>query len=110
MSREAVDALKQYEFPGNVRELKNMIERALIESAGSEITLNHLHFPEESFGRPLERTDFAPLLPRNLRQAEGVLARQAVSQANGNLSEAARSLGISRAKLYRLLPPDFEFT
>ena len=44
LSQETTDRLKAYDFPGNVRELKNTIERALIESGGAEIQLHHLNF------------------------------------------------------------------
>jgi DNA-binding NtrC family response regulator len=42
--RDALAALESYDYPGNIRELKNLIERALIESGGSDIALEHLHF------------------------------------------------------------------
>jgi DNA-binding NtrC family response regulator len=44
LSAEAIAALEQYDFPGNVRELKNLIERSLIESGGGEVRAEHLHF------------------------------------------------------------------
>ena len=44
LSAESLAALEQYDFPGNVRELKNLIERSLIESGGGEIRSEHLHF------------------------------------------------------------------
>lgn len=105
LSGEALAALQRYDYPGNVRELKNIIERALIESAGMEITPNHLHFQgrggsEES----VQRTSTPLHLPENLRQAEVMLAGEAVARAKGNIAVAARALGISRSKLYRLIP------
>ena len=44
IEKEAVNALQDYHFPGNVRELKNIIENSLIKSGGSTIKLEHLHF------------------------------------------------------------------
>jgi DNA-binding NtrC family response regulator len=44
LTPEALAALERYDFPGNVRELRNLIERALIDSGGNTITLEHLHF------------------------------------------------------------------
>jgi DNA-binding NtrC family response regulator len=44
MSFQATLALQAYDFPGNVRELKNIVERSLIESGGTEIHVEHLHF------------------------------------------------------------------
>jgi DNA-binding NtrC family response regulator len=48
LSPQALDALRQYDYPGNVRELKNLVERALIETAGARIELDHLHFVSHS--------------------------------------------------------------
>ena len=44
VNREALTRLESYDYPGNVRELKNLIERALIESGGGTIEPEHLHF------------------------------------------------------------------
>jgi len=113
LSDEALSALKAYAFPGNVRELKNIIERALIESGGGEIRPEHLHFTQlrESTSAPSLSTDsiganHAKSLPLNLQQAEVILIQRALEQTNGNISEAARLLGIGRQILYRKLNPD----
>ena len=122
LSDEALSTLKTYAFPGNVRELKNIIERALIESGGGEIRSEHLHFTHlrESAAASPSPTDSievnhanhvlpsairVPLLslPLNLQQAEAILIQQALEQTNGNISEAARLLGIGRQTLYRKL-------
>jgi len=50
LTTEALEPLEAYDFPGNVRELKNLIERALIESGGSAIGAEHLHFTRSSCG------------------------------------------------------------
>jgi len=100
LSDEALSALMDYAFPGNIRELKNIIERALIESGGSEIQPKHLHFlPITTSAK-----DESPLeIPLNLQQAEVFLIKRVLMQANGNISEAARLLGITRPTLYRKL-------
>lgn len=106
LSGEALSALMAYPFPGNVRELKNIIERALIESGGGEIRPEHLHFVHlrEATAAPLPPTDsdinYAKSLPLNLQQAEAILIRRALEQANGNRTEAAQLLGITRKTLY----------
>ena len=50
LSEQVIEALRDYSFPGNVRELKNMVERALIESGGGEIRVEHLHLLSETVG------------------------------------------------------------
>lgn len=110
LSQEALAALRSYPFPGNVRELKNIIERALIESGGVEIRPEHLYFTHPYMATPAltppsDSVGAKPALslPLNLGQAESLLIQRALEQANGNASEAARLLGISRATLYRKL-------
>jgi DNA-binding NtrC family response regulator len=113
LSAAAVAALREYAFPGNVRELKNIIERGLIESGGATIGPEHLKLAapvatpagEE---RDADRAD-APAavgsgvddLPLRLDAAEGLLIRRALAETNGNVAEAARRLGINRTRIYR---------
>jgi len=106
LSDETLSALKSYAFFGNVRELKNIIERALIESGGREIRPEHLHFTRlrESAVAPLppadSEVDHTKSLPLDLQQAEVILIQRALEQANGNKTEAAQLLGITRKTLY----------
>jgi DNA-binding NtrC family response regulator len=92
--------LEVHIFLGNVRELKHIIEGALIRSGGSTIQPEHLRFfPASSAvkdGSALE-------IPLNLEQAEVFLIKRALEQSGGNISEAARLLGVSRPTLYRKL-------
>ena len=106
LSSEALSRLTEYGFPGNVRELKNIIERALIESGGGQIRPEHLHFfRTEAQSSPLPSTTEPQMamseLPLNLEQAEAILIKRAIAQADGNMAAAARLLGINRTKLYR---------
>ncbi|MBI2505733.1 MAG: sigma-54-dependent Fis family transcriptional regulator [Candidatus Latescibacteria bacterium] len=98
-------ALKTYAFPGNVRELKNLIERALIESRGEEIQVRHLHFAvaEGSNLIPPALFDSALDLDQAAAQAELWVVKRAVAQAGGNISEAARLLNTNRNRIYRIL-------
>ena len=85
--------LMQYGFPGNIRELRNLLERAMLMADGD--TLN-IDLPE--------RADMAtdePVL--TLEQAERRYVRAALVQLDGNRKELARSLGISERTLYRKL-------
>ncbi len=96
-SKDALTALETYAWPGNVRELENKLKRAVIMSEGNQITAKDLE---------LENTTSSPL-PLNLRQVRENAERQALLKAliyvNGNLSQAAEMLGITRPTLYALL-------
>ncbi len=92
----------EFYWPGNVRELENIVERACALTAGPliepcDIHLDHM--PERN------RSENGPLLPegKTLDQWEDEIIREAYRRANGNKSEAARLLGLSRNALrYRL--------
>lgn len=101
LSLEALEALQAYHFPGNVRELKHLLEGALIECDDSEIFPKHIHFVEHleipnANGASVE-------IPLNLKQGEVFLIKRALKKAEGNVSEAARLLGVTRATIYRKL-------
>src|SRR5574340_215612 len=94
---DALGALEAHGWPGNVREMENLIKRATIMADGSQITAADLG---------LETGQAAPL-PLNLRQVRDDAERQAVgralARANGNILNAAELLGISRPTLYDLM-------
>ncbi len=91
-------------FAGNVRELRNMVERAMIICSGSELDVEHLYSAGDLIGAS-SSTPAVGLsdikIPDDLRDAEVWLIKRAIDRANGNISEAARILGITRAKIYR---------
>jgi len=105
LSATALVSLESYHFPGNVRELKNIMERSLIESGGREIQPAHLHLiPPGGGARGVvkqDKTAAARDLPLNLEEAENLLIQRALAQTNGNIAEAARLLGIHRTRIYR---------
>ena len=111
LDNAAQRALEEYPFPGNVRELKNVIERALIESGGLPVHPEHLHLGhgsrKPSAIKPARQAAEPALvshdLPLNLEAAENLLIRRALSETGGNIAEAARRLGINRARIYRKL-------
>ncbi len=107
LSREAAAALQAYDYPGNVRELKNIIERALIESGGETIEAAHLRLaPASETPSPAaarERKSTVAALPLNLDAAEDELIQRALDETNGNIAEAARLLGVHRTRIYRKL-------
>jgi len=106
----AMDLLQAYRWPGNIRELRNVIERAFILHANAE-ELRPEHLPPELRGapagkkaeRPPEKLPNVPAEGLVLEDVEKKLIREALERANGNQSRAARLLGISRDTLrYRL--------
>jgi len=109
LAPSVLERLGSYDFPGNVRELKNIMERALIESRGNQILPHHLHFAPQPTVEDSEPTSAAPdlELPMDLAQAaaqaERWVAERAIEDAGGNVSEAARRLGTNRNKIYRVL-------
>lgn len=94
VSDEAMRRLLEHDWPGNVRELRNAIESALLQASGAAVRVDDLP-PElrpSPSGGPSDRPDDT---------AERI--RAALAQTNGNRTEAAELLGISRATLYRRL-------
>jgi len=94
---DALGALEAHAWPGNVREMENLIKRATIMAEGNQITAVDLGL-EPSHAEPL---------PFNLRQARESAERLAVSRAlahsDGNIAQAAELLGITRPTLYDLM-------
>jgi DNA-binding NtrC family response regulator len=95
LSSAAMEALLAHSWPGNVRELEHVIERASLLASGDEITVESLM---------LRRSEVAPKLEEmTLEQVERYLIERALATQGGNVSEAARVLGLSRSALYRRL-------
>ena len=106
VSVEALEELATYDVPGNVRELKNLIERALLESRGGEILPVHLHFAHPT-STDLEEAAPGVLFPADLsptfEAAERWVVERIQEQTQGNVTETARRLGVSRNRIYRIL-------
>ena len=96
-----VEKLRQYHWPGNVRELRNVLERALIISGGGTLVLPPLR-PEEM---PVRESPEAFFIPQDRTFNEIVnelkvrLVRDALQQCEGNRSQAAKMLGVSRGSI-----------
>jgi len=102
ISPEALQLLVEFHWPGNVRELENIVERACALTTGTLIEPSDIHIDRLPSRDPSGQ---AALLPegKTLDQWEDDLIREAYRRANGNKSEAARMLGLSRNALrYRL--------
>ncbi len=99
----AIERLMQFDWPGNVRELENVIERAVTLSDGPRLTAADIQL--EIVPPPRAAAGGAPTLPAGwtLEEFEQAILRDALRRANGNKSQAARLLGLSRNALrYRL--------
>ncbi len=99
LSPEALALLAEYQFPGNVRELANTIERAVIVSTGKLIELEDLPEPIR-VAVSLQRRR---AVPQSLAEVEAEYVAEILTIAKGNKTEAARILGISRKNLYEKL-------
>jgi len=93
---DAMDALLRYGWPGNVRELDHTIERAVLLADGGEIRVSDLALaaPADAASRLDQMT---------LEEVEKVLVQKALARVGGNVTEAARALGLSRSAMYRRL-------
>jgi two-component system response regulator AtoC len=110
VSDEALEPMKRYHWPGNIRELRNVIERGLVLCDGREIQLAHL--PAELSDKssaasgqtiPAELPPEGVNLEDMVSQLERRLIEEALTKTRGNQSEAAEMLSISRDQLrYRL--------
>lgn len=107
MSAEALQKIMNYAFPGNIRELRNLLERAHILGPREEISADELSVGSSDQVAPqkMERRDWIRTLPptiglRELLTAfEKCLIERALEQANGVQAEAARMLGLSRSDM-----------
>ncbi len=92
----ALRALLEHPWPGNVRELDHAIERAALLARSETVQASDLGLRREESGA-------LPLDQMSLEDVEGVLIQKAMSRYAGNVSHAARALGLSRSALYRRL-------
>jgi DNA-binding NtrC family response regulator len=95
LSPAAMEALLAHAWPGNVRELEHVIERACLLAAGDEIRPDDLALRPRAVAPKLEEM--------TLEEVERYLIERALAAQGGNVSEAARVLGLSRSALYRRL-------
>ncbi len=92
LSLPALDALCEYHWPGNVRELEHSMERAVILSSNKEIAPEDLQLKSGEASKPKGL---------NLEEMERHLVTEALDKHRGNISKAAKDLGLTRAALYR---------
>ncbi len=98
ISDEAAQLLRFYDWPGNVRELDHAVERAVLLAK-----LDNLDTVDFSLAQPAMRTGLPAASRMNLEDLERETIRQALARHDGNVSLAAKALGLSRSALYRRL-------
>ena len=101
LTAEAMERLADYRWPGNVRQLINVLRCAVALADDGVIGLDCL--PPEIMSLPMERSCVVQLLETTQDAAEAAHLQATLEQHGGNVTSAARSLGINRATLYRKL-------
>jgi len=97
LSPSTLKRLEKHHWPGNIRELQHAVERAVIMSE-SNVLEPHDFFISQ---REEEKTDVISASNLNLEEAERMLIRKVIDKHGGNISRAAKELGLTRASLYR---------
>lgn len=101
LSAEAVQICQRYSWPGNVRQLRNVVERLVVTSPNALVGIEEL--PDFLVAHDRSTTTFAVRVGMTIAEAEKLLIRQTLSQLTSNREAAARALGISRRTLqYKL--------
>ena len=103
---KAMKALEDYDWPGNVRQLRNVIEKMVVLASGPKLTEDDI--PEEIKSAPAPIADVhaaqtSPMPSESLADAEKRQIMAALAAAGNNKSKAAEALGISRRTLHRKL-------
>ena len=96
LTAEALNHLGAYAWPGNVRELQHAVERAIIMSEGNRLTA--ADFPLTATAAPREEVAFDSY---NLEEVEHEVIARVLRKHQGNVSQTARELGLTRTALYR---------
>ncbi|MCD8138459.1 MAG: hypothetical protein LUE17_01545 [Planctomycetaceae bacterium] len=99
---EALAAMERYDWPGNLRELENAVERAVLLAQGDVVGLAELPrsmSATRTSERLRPRAPLAGVVP--VAESEERLIREAVAAFNGNIRQSSRHLGLSRSTLYR---------
>ncbi|MBN2008829.1 sigma-54-dependent Fis family transcriptional regulator [candidate division KSB1 bacterium] len=105
ISREALDLLMKYNFPGNVRELENIIEQAVVLSRDATLGSRDLPMTVKGAGRKTKKKDceFEGTLPEQVEALEHELIKRALEESGGVQTKAAETLGITERHLrYKL--------
>ena len=99
LSNEVMRTLQQYNWPGNIRQLRNIMERAVVLARGNQIGIREL--PAEML--PPRRQAVCQNSPKTLKELEMQAIRETLHKCKGNKSKTAKILGISRKAFYKRL-------
>jgi DNA-binding NtrC family response regulator len=103
ITEAAIDKLLEYDWPGNVRELENVIERSLVMAPGETLDASDIRLDMTLRPRAAVGGEFTLPAGMSLDQYEQEIIKEALKKADGNKSQAARMLGLTRNALrYRL--------
>jgi len=104
MNPDALECLNKYNWPGNIRELENIMERCVVISSSSLVNISCLPYEIREAGNSYAPTnDQEPLLNSAIDAIEHEVIQKALIEANGNKTKASLALGISRRSLHRKL-------
>jgi transcriptional regulator with PAS, ATPase and Fis domain len=95
---DAMNKLQAYNWPGNIRELQHALERAIIMSDHDELTADDFFFLTHN-----DKNENITADNYNLEEIERNVIKRAIDKHGGNISKAAKELGLTRASLYRRL-------
>ena len=103
ISREAIDYLKSYSWPGNIRQLENVIERA-INLLDADLSIMPKHLPEKIIKSKIKKYSLENNYLKDIVETiEKDLIMECIKKTGGNKNETAKILGLSRAGLYKKL-------
>ena len=101
ITKEAIQVLEAHHWPGNVREIQHTIERGVIMASDHQITPADFNLSSLGIQKGTNSLDAFDGL--NLMEIEKMLVQKAIDKYEGNISKAAKELGLTRAALYRRL-------
>ena len=102
-SADALNFLSRLPYPGNIRELKNLVERTILVSGKPTLDASDFDAQYLRHDEPVKASESSSLAGMTLDEIERQTILQALDRHKGNLSQVAMTLGISRAALYRRL-------
>src|SRR5205823_9641817 len=100
ISREAERVLCNYDWPGNIRELRNVLERALLRSHGPELDVSSIIMPSESAPAAAAAAENVARRSGTLDEVERDYIEQVLREEKGQIDHVAARLGISRSAVY----------
>ncbi len=99
----ALEWLRRQDFPGNIRQLKNLVERTVVLSTTDELRREDFRQHYREGGKPAGADALPSVGALSLEEMETEMIRKAMAYHRGNITQVARSLGITRSALYRRL-------